>query len=101
MVCRKAGTDLGDRSYADGIRTLKVGERFVKDRHRVYREYVQPLEDPWGFPGLAKRKAERAIVEIQKRPEYRTPELQVRTPSTTIGPTHNEPREDDNPNLGI
>jgi hypothetical protein len=101
MVCRKAAADLGDRNYANGIRTLKVGERFVKERHRVLCGYVKPLEDPWGFPGLARKKAERALTEILQRPEYRTPEQQNRIHGQTTEPTHDGPHEEDNPNLGI
>ena len=74
-IVRKAASDLGSKEYEAGIRSLKPGQRYVKDRDRVFREYVPLLEDPWGFPGLARKKAQRALEEIKKRPEYRTPHL--------------------------
>lgn len=98
-VRRKASVDLGNRDYMNIIGTLKVGERMIKDRDRVYREYVEPLVDPYGFEGLAKLKSERALVEIQKRPEYRTPTTRGR--SAAEAPNSNVIPEKENPQLGI
>lgn len=100
-VRRKASVDLGSRDYMNVIGSLKVGERMVKDRDRVYRDYVEPLVDPWGFEGLAKRKAERALVEIQKRPEYRTPTTRGRATNEAKAPNGNVIPEEENPQLGI
>jgi hypothetical protein len=98
-VARKAATDLGDPSYEEQIRSLRVGERIVKDHQNVYREYVEPVDDPWSFPGLARKKAERALEEIQQGPDYRSPELTLPKPAkSSFRPDHQEPN---NPNLGI
>jgi hypothetical protein len=100
-VCRTAAADLGDREFAKTVRTLEVGERLVKDRRDVYREYVEPLADPWGFPGLAKKKAERALAEIRQRPEYWTPRNRNGGPNSSTGQESDETPEDDNPQIGI
>lgn len=109
-VIRKATADLGSKDYEADLRSLKPGERMVKDRnHGVYREYVPLLDDPWGFPGLGKKKAERALEEIKRtRPEYRTPTvIQWHTPDPS--PSDRQPSrempllppESQNTNLGI
>lgn len=107
-VVRKAAADLGSKDYEAGIRSLKPGERYVKDRDRVFREYVPLLRDPWGFPGLAKKKAQHALEEIKTRPEYRSPQLisgmSFPNPKSERPLRSNElpPRsEEENPNLGI
>ena len=56
----QAAADLGSKDFEDQIRSLKPGERMVKERNRVFREYVPLLDNPWGFPSLLKKKAERA-----------------------------------------
>lgn len=107
-VIRKAVADLGSRETESELRNLQPGERFVKDRSRVFREYVPLLEDLWGFPGLGRKKAERALAEIKAmRPEYRTPQLPTSS-ATEDAVSESEdvdaplpPAESDNPNLGI
>jgi hypothetical protein len=99
-VAHKAAIDLGERDYEQQLRQLKPGERFVKERDRVYREYVPLLEDLWGFPGLGRKKAERALIEIQQRPEFRTPTMPAPTESVSQQPTRRRTAEE-NPNLGI
>ena len=69
-VARKAADDLGDPDYADAIRRLQVGERYVKDRDQVCFETIPELPIPWILPQLAARKTLRALEEIRKRPEY-------------------------------
>jgi hypothetical protein len=69
-VARKAADDLGSSDYEERIRTLRVGQRFVKERDRVWFETVPPLPNPWVFPQLAAKKIQRAIDEIRERPEY-------------------------------
>jgi hypothetical protein len=107
-VIRKAAGDLGGTQYEGELRSLKVGERFVKDRDRVSREYVPLLEDPWGFGGLARKKAQRALEEIKRRPEYRTPWVasgrfveDTATAHQTPVDRPSPPTEGDNPNVGI
>jgi hypothetical protein len=106
-VIRKAAADLGSKDFEPDLRNLQPGERFVKDRSRVFREYVPMLEDRWGFPGLAKKKAERALEEIKRRPEYRTPLIEA-VPAAEDSASRREPPasdpeppENDNPNMGI
>ncbi|WP_145218225.1 type IV secretory system conjugative DNA transfer family protein [Gimesia alba] len=72
-VCNAAAADLGSPDYRDRIRTLGIGERFVKCRDKVYRERVHMLNDPWGVSGIAKSKARNALKEIYQRPEYWSP----------------------------
>lgn len=108
-VIRRAAADLGGRDYEPILRSLTAGERLVKDRNRVFREYVPMLEEPWGFPQLAKRKTERALAEIRRRPEYRTPAPSDGQLTEEAGGTRPEPPllppapppEAPNPNLGI
>ncbi len=57
---RKAVSDLGDQELRSGMISLKTGERFVKDRTRVYREYVTPLPDLWTYSGLGRARQGRA-----------------------------------------
>jgi len=105
-VVRKAAADLGGKDYEEGLRSLKPGERYVKERNRVFREYVPMLDDPWGFPGLTKKKAQVALLQIEQRPEYRTPRVQAgrfvddagRDQTVTDLPPI---AEEDNPNVGI
>ncbi len=99
-VRRQAAIDLGDREYADVIGRFKVGERAVKYKNIVYSEYVTPLDDPWGFEGLAERKAKRALLDIQARPEYRTPEPRT-SQFNNDDEDDNGPSEDNNPQVGI
>ncbi len=73
-VASTGAADLGDPSYKSRLMQLQVGERFVKQHNKVYFERVQPLEDPWCFPGLAARKAGKALREIRARPEYQNGE---------------------------
>jgi len=72
-VCTAAAADLGSPEYRDKIRTLGIGQRFVKCRDKVYREQVEMLADPWGVSGIAKVKARKALKEIYQRPEYWSP----------------------------
>jgi hypothetical protein len=69
-MARKAADDLGNSDYEGRIRTLRVGQRFIKERDRVWFEEVPSLPNPWGFPQLAAKKTQRAIEEIRQRPEY-------------------------------
>lgn len=109
-VLRKAAADLGNKDYEADLRQLKPGERFVKDRASVYREYIPLLDDRWGFPGLAKKKAERALAEVLQRPEYRTPQASAtRVTNDSVPEMGSSPRVDpefppqepENPNVGI
>lgn len=101
---RRAAADLGHKDYEGQIRNLKPGERLVKDRARVFREYVPLLPDPWGFPGLARKKAEQALREIRRRPEYVAPDeapgAAAEPPRPAREPYRIDPDER-NPNLGI
>lgn len=77
-VIRQAIADLGSKDYEERLRSLRPGERLVKDRDEgIFWEYVPLLEDLWGLPGLAKKKADRALREILQRPEYRTPRFEA------------------------
>ena len=108
-VVRKAAADLGGKEYINLLRALKPGERLVKDRDAgVFQEYVPLLEDPWGFPGLAEKKATLALEEIKKRPEYRLPQMSgsgfgdvSRPAADDLNTSSHLPPTDDNPNLGI
>lgn len=101
-VCRAAAADLGDREIAQIIRTHEVGECSIKKRERVvWRKYVVPLENPWGWPALLARKGERALAEIQQRREYHTPEQLLPGEDNQRKPKHDQPTEDDNPQLAI
>jgi hypothetical protein len=79
-------------------KSLKVGERFVKQDHQVWKEYVELLEDPWGFPELTHKKALQALEEIRRRPEYQTPTTAV---AHRRERQSRPPADPDNPNLGI
>lgn len=73
-VARAAASDLGDSNLRNEIRQLRIGERYVKDRHRVFKEYVEMMSDPWGYLGLSEAKARTALGEIRRsRPEYIQP----------------------------
>ena len=80
-VIRKAIDDLGlragDSFQGDELRSLKVGERWVKYRgktkERVWREQGQLLQNPWVLPRLATKKGFKALAEIRRRPEFQTP----------------------------
>lgn len=101
-VARMGAQDLGDPDYQAQLLTLEVGERIVKDHGQVFREYVQPLEDPWAFPGLAARKAQKALEIIYRRPEYRDGETPAMlTSQSRSSQPANPPAEPHNPNLGI
>jgi hypothetical protein len=101
-VRRVAAADLGDREFADLIRTHRVGECSIKDRHTVVaRHYVVPLENPWGWPELLKRKGERALREIQLRPEYHTPSWSPPGDDREQGTSDGQTSPDDNPLVGI
>jgi len=101
-VRRVAAADLGDRQFAELIRTHRVGECSIKDRHTVVaRHYVVPLENPWGWPELLQRKGERALHEIQQRPEYHTPSWSPAGDQLERGTHDDSPPPDDNPLLGI
>ena len=77
-VISKAMDDLGfGRGEAEGtesIRSLEVGERWIKHRsataEHVSRERVQMLQNPWGFGRLAAIKTNQALSRVRKRPEY-------------------------------
>jgi hypothetical protein len=78
----------------------------VKERDRVFHEYVPLLEDPWGYEGLARKKAQRALEQVKRRPEYVTPyqtlgragHVHTATEQPASSPLDHEPR---NPHLGI
>jgi len=71
-VAQLGAADLGDSKYKEELMALARGVRYVKEHRDIYREYVKPLEDPWCFPGLAQKKAQKALWQIQKRPEYQS-----------------------------
>jgi hypothetical protein len=73
-VARKAADDLGNSDLEETIRTLQVGERYIKERDQVWFDTVPKLPNPWILPQLAARKTERAIKEIRERPEYGVPQ---------------------------
>ncbi len=99
-VARLGAIDLGNPDYQHELMTLKVGERFVKQNHRVWKEYVELLEEPWGYPELTQLKALRALEQIRCRPEYKDAlTIATRTHSQPTPPA--PPPEPDNPNLGI
>lgn len=106
-VLQKAGADLGGKEYEEQIRQLKPGERYVKQRSYVFKEYVPLLENPWGYPGLLKVKALAALKEIKERPEYRTPTVTEGQLILDAGAKSTPPPEPPpstiapNPNVGI
>jgi hypothetical protein len=102
-VARLGATDLGDPEYQTALMNLRVGERYVKEHERVYREYVVPLEDPWYFPGLAAHKAEQALRRVYQRPEYRDASAVAASLPTARRPRALPPPPEGppNPNLGI
>jgi hypothetical protein len=100
-VIRKAAADLGSKDYEAVLRTFSAGQRCVKDRNRVFYEYVPLLDDPWGFPGLSRKKASLALAEIKRRPEYRTPRLLTEAFADDAAAEEERPPERPNPNLGI
>lgn len=69
-VARKAADDLGDPELAATIRSLKVGQRYIKERDRVFLDRVPSLPNLWIWPELAARKMQQAIAAIRQRPEY-------------------------------
>lgn len=73
-VIKKAAEDLGgtrDDDYMGQLRKLQVGERFIKERDRVWRDRAVLLPDPFGLPGLTEKKIEQAIVRMHESPDYR------------------------------
>lgn len=94
-----AAADLGDPSYAERIRHQQVGERCVKDGHRVFSERVPELVNPWAYPQLLERYAAESLQTIRQRPEYVTPVPQSEDRRRPTEPPDDEP-DDDSP-LGI
>ncbi|MBN8627060.1 MAG: hypothetical protein J0M17_16395 [Planctomycetes bacterium] len=73
-VARKAADDLGEPELAEVVRALKVGERYVKERERVFFERVPALANPWTLEELARRKLAAAVAAIRARSEYGPPD---------------------------
>jgi hypothetical protein len=74
-VLRAAAADLGKSEHsdrADEIRHFIVGQRYVKERHRVWRDRAKLLPDPWGLPGLSEQKTQQALTEIYQSEDYVT-----------------------------
>ena len=97
-VIRKAVDDLGFSFESDKgslIRSLKVGERWVKhrgrQRERVWREQVEMMANPWVFPRLAYKKAKKLLHQIRQRPEYQSPIEQAVVTSNEEAPRLPEP----------
>ena len=63
----------GGKDFAGVVGNLKTGERWVKERHRVFFEKVPELPNPWKYQDIANRHTEAALRLIRQRPEYRTP----------------------------
>ena len=80
-VAQLGASDLGDSKLKEELMTLPRGVRYVKQHRNMWREYVTPLEaNPWYFPGLEKRKAFKALRQIQQRPEYQSPSEEFTAP---------------------
>jgi hypothetical protein len=82
-VAQQAAADLGDSDYRGLIRQLATGQRYVKDRNRVFHEQVPPLPDPWVFPRLNDQKANAFLQQIRQRPEYWSPPCSSPTSSNS------------------
>jgi len=101
-VARAAAADLGghdENSQTEvqaKIRGLGVGQRYVKHHQNIFSETVKPLEDVWCFPGLADKKAHKALQQIRQRPEYRATEKQNDGDDAQSSPP-DEPKPPENP----
>lgn len=71
-VAQQGAADLGSPDYKERLMKIGRGVRIVKELREVFREYVQPMERAWSFPGLDEAKAKEALRRIRKRPEYMT-----------------------------
>ena len=69
-LAQQGAADLGDSNMKSSLRSLGVGECYVKTPGKCRRMKVKMSEDPWVFPGLSKKKAAAALKVIRQRPEY-------------------------------
>lgn len=60
---------LQEQEFRTGLATLRVGERFVRDRRGVRRERVTPVRPPW-FRRITDASTLAAIDRIRRQPIY-------------------------------
>ena len=61
---------LQEQEFRTRLATLRVGERYVRDRHHVWRERLRPVRSPWLHP-VADASTRAVIARVRQQPLYR------------------------------
>jgi hypothetical protein len=62
---------LHEQEYRTMLATLRVGERLVRDRHKVRRERLGPVRPPW-FRSITDERTRAVIDRVRLQPIYLT-----------------------------
>lgn len=61
---------LQEQEFRTRLATLRVGERYVRDRHHVWRERLRPVRSPW-LRRVTDASTRSLIARVRRHPFYR------------------------------